>query len=70
MAFAQQSVNLTAGPATTTLPDGTIGPDVGLHLHGDGCDCHLRDFEPERRGHHPLVAGCDYRADRQPDRST
>src|SRR5205807_9682448 len=29
VAFGQQTVNLTAGPATTTLPDGTVVPMWG-----------------------------------------
>ena len=30
--FGQQEVNLTAGPATTTMPDGTVATHVGLQL--------------------------------------
>ena len=32
VAGAQQQINLTAGPATATMPDGSHGADVGLHL--------------------------------------
>ena len=51
--LAQQQVNLTAGPANATLPDGSIGADVGLQLRRGRLqlDCHLRRVEPgcERR---------------------
>ena len=35
-AVAQQQINLTAGPATATLPDGIDGADVGLQLRHGG----------------------------------
>ena len=32
MADAQQQINLTAGPTTANMPDGSTGADVGLQL--------------------------------------
>ena len=58
-AFAQQQVNLTAGPATMTLPDGSIASDVGLQLRR-GCGwlhSHLRQVKSHR---HRLVPRGDY----------
>ena len=44
LANAQQQINLTAGPATATLPDGSSVPMWGYTLRHPGVwfDCHLR----------------------------
>ena len=61
-AFAQQQVNLAAGPATAALPDGSPGADVGLQLRhgGAGSTATCAALNPKAGG---LVSRGDHRAD-------
>ncbi len=62
MASAQQQINLTAGPAPSTLPGWLRGADVGLQLRRgrDRLNCNLRQAES---GGGRLVARRDHRSD-------